>query len=294
MTSEAVEIYRCARAADCEERAFVLTAVGVDNEILQTATHYVLLVDPLAAEAARTHLERYEQESRRARPRQIPRRAPHPDAWVGCLLYTAVLVFIAYAVRSGLGPLDAFAAGELHAAAVQHGEWWRAWTALTLHFGPGHLAANLAAGIWFGYLAGRQFGPGTAWALIVNGGAVANLIEGLLAAGPHRSAGASTAVFTALGLLAAYAWRERRSMREHWALDLSPLVAGVVLLGWLGTAGRHTDVFAHLMGFLVGVLLGTAIAAPGLQRSLEQLPQWVSGAFALGPIVLAWLLAVRG
>lgn len=293
MPIEAIEVYRSTCLADCEERAFVLTAVGLESEIVHTGSYHALLVDPLALDAARAHLERYDEESRPALPARPRPLRVHPHAWVGCLVYAGVLIFVAYAVRSGVGPLDAFDAGELHAAAVQHGEWWRAWTALTLHYGPAHLAANLGAGIWFGYLAGQMLGPGAAWVLIVNGGAIANLIEGLLAAGAHRSAGASTAVFTALGMLSAHSWRERRSVREHWALGWSPLVAGVVLLGWLGTAGRHTDVFAHLMGFLVGVLLGAAVAAPSAQRLLARTPQWLSGALALGSVAFAWLLAAQ-
>lgn len=291
MLPEAVELYRSARLAECEERRFVLTAVGVPSEIVRAGADHVLLVEAAAIETARVHLLRYEEESR-----PPPRTAPLPlyaHAWVGCALYAAVLIAVAYAIRNGIGPLDAFDAGELHAAAVQRGEWWRAWTALTLHYGLDHLVANLGAGVWFGYLAGRVFGPGTAWALIVNGGACANLIEGLLAAPPHRAAGASTAVFTALGLLAAFSWRGRRSLRERWELGWSPLIAGVVLLGWLGTAGAHTDVLAHLLGFLCGVLLGSAAAGVGAQRLLSRTPQWLGGALALGAIGLAWLLAVR-
>jgi membrane associated rhomboid family serine protease len=291
MANDAIEVYRSARLGECEERAFVLTAVGVPSEIVRSGADHVLMVEPLAVEAARAHLERYDEE---ARPVASPVPRPlHPDAWAGCAIYVAVLIAVAWAVSHGVGPLDAFDAGELHAAAVRHGEWWRAWTALTLHYGLAHLSANLGAGAWFGYLAGRQFGPGTAWALIVNGGALANLIEGLLAPGSHRAAGASTAVFTALGLLAAFSWRGRRALEEHWAIGWSPLVAGVILLGWLGTAGAHTDVFAHLMGFLLGVLLGSIIAAPSLQRRLARTPQWLGGVLALGPLLLAWLLALR-
>lgn len=293
MLGEAIEVYRSTRLAECEERAFVLTAVGLESEIVRAGSYHTLLVAPLELDAARVQLERYEEESHPPLPAPPPPLRVHRHAWIGCLIYAGVLLFVAYAVRSGLGPLDAFDAGELHAAAVQHGEWWRAWTALTLHYGPGHLAANLGAGIWFGYLAGQVLGPGAAWALIVNGGAIANLIEGLLAVGAHRSAGASTAVFTALGILSAYSWRERRSVRQHWAFGWSPLVAGVVLLGWLGTAGQHTDVFAHLMGFLVGVLLGTAVAARSARRLLARTPQWLSGAFALGSVAFAWLLALQ-
>ncbi|MGH8149233.1 MAG: rhomboid family intramembrane serine protease [Steroidobacteraceae bacterium] len=290
MLPEAIEVYRSARLAECEERSFVLTAVGVPSEILRSGADHVLLVEAAAIETARTHLLRYDEETR-----PPPRLAPlplHVHAWAGCALYAAVLIAVAYAIRNGIGPLDAFDAGELHAAAVQHGEWWRAWTALTLHYGLDHLAANLGAGVWFGYLAGRVLGPGTAWALIVNGGACANLIEGLLAPPSHRAAGASTAVFTALGLLAAFSWRERRSLRERWELGWSPLIAGVVLLGWLGTAGAHTDVLAHLLGFLCGALLGTAAAAASVKRLLSRTPQWLGGTLALGAIGLAWLLAV--
>ena len=103
----------------------------------------------------------------------------------------------------GVEPVSASELRDLYAAAVQHGQLWRAWTALTLHLDVGHIVANLGAGIWFGWLAGRLIGPGTAWALIVNGAAAANLVEGLLAVPDDRSAGASTAVFTALGLPAA-------------------------------------------------------------------------------------------
>jgi rhomboid protease GluP len=293
MLSEAVEVYRSGRLADCEERAFMLTAVGVASELARAGESYVLLVDPHSAAEARLHLLQYQKEMQRPRePAPLPPPRLHAHAWIGCALYGAVLIAVAYAVNNGMWRLDAFDVGELDAAAVRQGEWWRAWTALTLHFGPEHLAANLGVGVWFGYLAGRLLGPGVAWALIVNGGACADLLEGLLAVPSRRAAGASTAVFTALGLLAAYSWRQRRRLAPHWALGWSPLVAGVVLLGWLGTAGAETDIFAHLAGFATGAVLGAVAAAPRLRRALERAPQWLAGALALGPVALAWLWAL--
>lgn len=318
MPSEAVEIYRSARRADCEERAFVLLAVGVPSEIIPVPDEigrapsesragpggtgevpalrhgsrggcFALLVGAGQFAEARAHLLRYEEE-RRPPPGGPPLPPPrlYEHAWLGCLVYAAVLLWVAYAVNGGLWRLDSFDVGDLYAAAVQHGEYWRAWTALTLHLGPAHIAANLGAGVWFGWLAGRLLGPGTAWALIVNGAAGANLIEGLLAAPDNRSAGASTAVFTALGLLSAYSWRERRQLPQRRAHTWSPLIAGIVLLGWLGTSGEHTDVFAHLAGFSVGVLLGATAAIPVVRRALERMPQWLGGAVALGVIAGAW------
>jgi membrane associated rhomboid family serine protease len=161
-------------------------------------------------------------------------------AWLGSLIYALVLLGVAAAISFGWGRLDAFEAGSLNAALVRQGQWWRAWTSLTLHLDAAHIAANLGAGAWFGYLAGRLLGPGTAWALVVLGAGAANWVESLLAAADHRSVGASTAVFTALGLLAAYTWRERHSMALRPAQRYGPLFAGVILLGWLGTSGERT------------------------------------------------------
>jgi membrane associated rhomboid family serine protease len=199
-----------------------------------------------------------------------------------------VLLGVAWALSNGLVRLDAFDMGELDAARIQAGEWWRAWTALTLHLDGPHLAANLGAGVWFGYLAGRQMGSGTAWLLTVTGAAIANLLEGLLGPPEHRAVGASTAVFSALGAMSAYSWRERFALPQRWARRWGPLVAGVILLGWTGSAGEGTDVVAHLGGFAVGALLGATAALPGIQPLLRRVPQWLAGAAALASIAIAW------
>jgi rhomboid protease GluP len=70
-----------------------------------------------------------------------------------------------------------------------------------------------------------------------------------------------------------------------------PLFAGVILLGWLGTSGEHTDVMAHLLGFAVGGALGALIAGARWQRQWRRLPQWVGAAVALGVLGLAWACA---
>ena len=294
MLTEAVEVYRSARRADCAEREFVLTAVGVPSEMQREDGIYVLRVDPLWHEQALAHLRRYQEESRAVRPPAPPAAVPlYPHAWVGCVLYALVLLGVAYAVSADLGRLDAFDAGDIEASRVQTGQWWRACTALTLHLDPAHLVTNLGAGVWFGYLCGRLLGVGTAWLLIVAGAGIANLLEALLSPPSYASAGASTAVFTALGLLAVYSWQERRRFRQHWALRASPLVAGVVMLGWTGTAGEHTDIVAHLAGFAMGGALALLLRLERPAGWRRKLPQWLSGALALGWVALAWALALR-
>jgi rhomboid protease GluP len=291
MPAAATEIYRSLRRSACEERALVLTAAGIASSIRRDGALYLLEVDDGELSPARLELSQYEAESRPAPPPPAPRR-PHPYAWVGCLVYVAILLGVAHAIGNGIVRLDAFDLGELSGAGVQSGQWWRAWTALTLHLDAGHLVANLGAGVWFGYLAAAELGSGSAWLLTVNGAALANWLEAEVGPATHRSVGASTAVFTALGMLAAHSWRTRYHLPQRWALRWAPLVAGVILLGWLGSAGEGTDLVAHATGFVVGVLIGAAAALPPIERALARVPQWLAGLAALACVVVPWTCAL--
>jgi len=278
----------------CNERAFVLTAVGIPFLIARAPAGHALLVDPAQAQAAREHLARYAAERLVVRAAPPPRRRAHPLAWFGSLLYVVVLLAVTLAVGAGLGPLDTYARGVADAGLIRTGEWWRTITALTLHVDAPHLVANLGGGVWFSYLAGRRLGPGTAWALIVLAAAAANLIQGLFGPVPYRSVGASTAVFAALGLLAAHSWREHFPLRARWAVRWAPLVGGVLLLGWLGSSGEDTNVMAHILGFACGAAAGLVIARSRVEAALARVPQRVGGAIAIGLVVLAWYFALAG
>lgn len=271
----------------------MLAAVGIPSQIIEFDHAFVVQVATGDVAAASTHLTQYELENPPRRPARAdvpPRRFAH--AWVGCVAYAAWLIGVAYVISNGLVRLDAFSRGDLYDARVRAGQWWRAWTALTLHLSGSHLAGNLFAGLWFGYLAGRQFGVGTAWLLIVVGAGFADLLEALIGPPWYRSAGASTAVFTALGLMAAHTWWTRRGTAQSWLRGWIPLGAGVVLLGWLGTAGKHTDIMAHILGFAFGVLFGWILAWPALDRRLERVPQWPAGLAAMLIMAVAWGFAL--
>jgi rhomboid protease GluP len=289
---ELTTVFRSRLRRRCDERGLMLTAVEIPAWVVLGEGEFLLQVEPGNLAAALAHLAHYEAENRPPPPPPPPPRL-YPYAWVGGLLYVAALLGVAAAVSAGWVRLDAFELGVLDAQRVQAGQFWRAWTALTLHLDGPHLAANLAAGVWFGYLAARQMGVGTAWFLTVYGAALANLAEGLLAPPEHQAVGASTAVFTALGAMAAYSWRERYRLPQRWVRRWGPLVAGVILLGWTGSAGEGTDLVAHLAGFCVGVLLGALAAQARVRAVLDRVPQWLSGALALGALALAWACALR-
>ena len=287
------EVFRSTSRAACADRALVLTAVDIESLVRFDGGEFVLCVATQDAPRALAHLRQYEQENVPA-PRPPPAPRLHEHAWVGAVSYALVLVAVALAISNGVWRPEAFELGALDAAGVQGGQWWRPWTALTLHLSADHLFANLGGGVWFGYLAARQLGSGTAWLLIVTGAALANGLEALWGPVNYRSVGASTAVFTALGLMAAHSWKLRLPLRQSRARRWAPLVAGTVLLGWLGTAGEGTDIVAHLLGFMVGCLLGAAAGIPAVARLLDRLPQWLAGLAALASLAVAWGCALAG
>src|SRR3569833_2943504 len=163
-----VEVFRSLRRRSCDERALVLTAVGIESAVTFAGAGFILWVSEPDAPRALHHLRLYETENR-PRPRPPPPPRLYPDAWVGCLFYVLCLMAVAYAISGGHIRLDAFDTADLHAANVRSGRWWRAWTALTLHLDGAHLAANLGAGVWFGFFVGWLLGVGCVWLLFVLG-----------------------------------------------------------------------------------------------------------------------------
>jgi len=298
------ELFRSPRLSECNERAFMLYAVGIASAIARDGREYILLVDVDDTPAAGEHLHLYEQERLVRPPPPPPSPKLHPHALEGSIGYALVLFFVAFAVANGLWRLDAFNVGELNAGLVQQGQWWRVFTALTLHIDTLHLVSNTVFGMWFGYLASRLIGVGNAWLLVVLGAGFANWVEGYFGPPGHLSVGASTAVFSALGLLSGFSWRTRLAYPQRWALRWAPLVAGIVLLSWTGTggesidqpdsvgAGLTVDVLAHALGFVVGLGAGAVAALKAAGRVLDRVPQWLAGLLALLPLALAWVRAL--
>jgi rhomboid protease GluP len=284
-----VEIHRSQWRNDCEERSFVLHAVGIDSQVIWLGRAWGLVVPLDAQAAAQLQLERYDRENppRRSEP---PPEPLHAAAWLGSAAYAFVMLLVGYlAGRTAFG-YDWLQAGALLTGPTRAGEYWRAVTALTLHLDVGHLLANLGFGTVFGLLAGQLLGPGIAWASVLAAAAIANLVNAFIQPVTHSSVGASTAVFATLGLLAAYAWRKRVGQGGRWAYRWAPLVAGVILLGFTGAGGERTDVLAHLTGFAMGALAGIAHASWRNPRGGGT--QVAAGLLSLALVGVAWMLAL--
>ncbi len=136
---------------------------------------------------------------------------------------------------------------------ILQGEVYRAVTALFLHSDARHLAGNMAGMIIFGapFISIAGFGLGPFMLLFT--GTLGNLFNALFYKTAHLSIGASTAIMSAAGLLAAFQLTQNKK-RLQWN-SLMPVLAGAVLMA-LFSQGERTDVWAHVFGFLSGLFSG--------------------------------------
>lgn len=187
----------------------------------------------------------------------------------------------------GLSAFDWVLRGNSDAGLVRSGEWWRTITALTLHADGQHLLGNLLIGGGFILMLCRALGSGLGWSLLLASGGLGNLLNAWLQAPLHRSVGASTAVFGAVGLLAGiHLLQERR----RWYL---PLASALALLALLGSEGENTDLGAHLFGLAVGIIFGLPTAY--LLRRYGHPPAWLNALLAFLSLALvagAWWFAI--
>jgi rhomboid protease GluP len=286
-----VVIFRSPRRARCAERAMVLMAMNITHRVRLDAGAWALTVPEHLAQQAASELDAYARENRDW-PRRRKAMFLHPAGFDGVAGYVMILVLVAVLKKNMFLDVDWLAAGRMQTGLVRDGQWWRTVTALTLHLDSVHLIGNLLLGSVFGYLAGRLLGNGLAWFSILVAGAAGNALNAMVQPATHSAVGASTAVFAALGLLAAYVWRRRHDLKDRWAIRWAPIVGAVVLLAFTGSGGERTDIVAHLTGFLAGIALGAWYGGYGLRVILGARSQRLLGAAAVVLLVLAWTIAV--
>ncbi len=270
------------------ELALVLLARNLEHRRERAGGAWEIWVPVETAQAAAAELAAYRAENTRAGAPRPPVEAID-TGWPGVGAYVAVLLAVFGFLRRDFLGFDWLAAGRLDAGAVSAGEWWRTVTALTVHLDVSHLGSNLAFGGFFGYFVGRHLGNGLGWAAILAAGALGNGLNALVQPATHRSIGASTAVFAAVGILSAYTWR-RGLIRHTWRARVGPIVAGIALLAYTGTGGENTDIVAHLTGFLAGLGAGALCASPVVPRGRQAQRAFAYGAAAM--LALAWWIAL--
>lgn len=283
-------VFESQNRQSCADRALVLASLEIPHQLIDEGGSCALIV-PAALSARASHeIQLYDEENPPVQPMPA---APveYQNAVPGLIGYVFVVCMVAGMAGYSFFQSNWFVAGRVDGELVRNGEVWRLFTALTLHSGVKHLLGNIVFGVFFGLFAGRLLGSGVAWLAIVVAAATGNALNTLLLEPTHRSIGASTAVFAALGVVAGYVWFGKLMSQHRWSNRYGPIVGGLALLMYTGTGGPNTDIGAHLLGFVCGFAAGWVLirfgAIPKDPRS-----QLIAGSVAFGLILFSWSIAL--
>jgi membrane associated rhomboid family serine protease len=297
------EIGRYRRLKTARERGLVVAAMELPHWIVRQERMFVLFVEEEARARAADAVAEFEKEERE-RP-----RAPHPEPLEIpkiALVVTLVMMALCYRAQTWMPP-DLVERGVAADAAILAGEWWRVFTALTLHGSIEHLVSNISlAAFAFAFVLWR-FGVGAGLLGTVLGGGLGNLLNAFAHVGKlHQSIGSSTALFASLGLLAGGELAARmmhRATRTGWQLFV-PIGAGLAFLALFGGGGSNpdgtplkdpgnVDVMAHFFGLAAGILLGAIFFFLGMRKGASRWVQVACGVAEVGLLTVSWLLAAR-
>jgi rhomboid protease GluP len=272
---------------EAESWSLVLSADGIAHRVFAEQGRWCLGL--AAAERARAEAAIADWERERAAapvPEPVPEVVTHAGGWLGL----ALLGFHAWT-----GPWQEghpwFERGAANARLIVDGELWRTVTALTLHSDVTHALGNAFSCAVFGGLLMRRYGMGVGAMLLLLSGALGNWLTAEWQRAHYVSVGASTALFGAIGALAATELVRRRRLRLRWGQAWLPLAGGIGLLAMLGT-GRGSDLTAHVLGLASGVVIGVPVARRlvGPPRPLAQAALVSLAALA---VALCWGLALK-
>lgn len=289
------------------EWSLVLQSSDTWHLVRWTPSGFIVLVRDGDYEAASTSIDRYEAENKDFPPRRTREQARFAPSAVAPLIVLALAAFF-LVTGPAMRYSGWFQRGTAVTELVLSSEPWRAVTALTLHADTAHLLGNAISGTVFASAVHRRLGPGGGSLAILAAGTLGNVANALyhvaLGEPGHRSIGFSTAVFGAIGLLAAtqlFLNRRRESGERGFLSWAAPIVGGLALLGALGAGSARTDLGAHMFGLaagaLIGVLAGFLLRNKLGTREKPTARVWwqeiTLGATALGLVVGSWMLAVR-
>lgn len=158
--------------------------------------------------------------------------------------------------------------GAMFSPLIAEGEFWRLLTAIFLHHDLAHIFFNSFGLFIFGRSVERIYGHNRfviIYILTGLSGSVTSYVLSSIGIG----AGASGAIFGVLGSLAAYLATERHFLGNVGQRDLIGIliIACISLIYGLATPG--VDNWAHLGGFVAGLVLGLVLA-PRYRASTDQ------------------------
>jgi membrane associated rhomboid family serine protease len=250
---------------------------------------WALLVAPEQYQAALAAIRQYRLENRGWGWRTaLPGSGLeiHSGALFWCMMLVALHWIVSFIAPNLRGQ------GQMSSIAVENSDWYRLFTAVVLHSDLAHLLANVTFGAVFLGLAMARFGWGITLLATFLTGALGNVLGYILYNEPYHGVGASGMMMGALGLLCIHSFGLWRKNPKAARYILSGVIAGFLLFVLFGFS-PGSDIFAHLGGFMAGLVFG-AILSLASEKKLHNprlnLPAFLA---VLTIMAVTWVLALR-
>ena len=238
---------------DVEIYVLILSSSGIAHHTNRVHGRWELWVETSKFEYASDTIEKYLLENREkhsaAKNDEPVYHKNLSGIWAGIIL----LIFH-IAITKGCDSRMVIQEYGSSAHHILHGEFYRCVTSLMIHSDALHIISNMAGIALFGSAVCSIMGLGVGWFMILTAGIAGNLLNAVLYGSSHLSIGASTAIFGAIGIIAS-CQSIKKMLAGQRIKALLPFGGGVALLGLLGSS-PHSDLTAHLFGFLAGAVLG--------------------------------------
>jgi rhomboid protease GluP len=134
---------------------------------------------------------------------------------------------------------------------ILQGQVWRLFTSMFIHIGFVHLAFNLYAFWILGSFSEERLGRVRFLIIYLLSGLGGSIASFLFT--DAISAGASGAIFGILGALVPYAWKQPQLWKSGFGKNLIIIIVINLILGVLQP---QIDIYAHLGGMIIGLILG--------------------------------------
>lgn len=264
--------------------ALVLASGAIPHWLEMMDDQWGLFVDDTMVGQARQQIILYEQENRHWPLVEKRNKSAHHYNPPTVLIMALFVCF--FAETDAWSAHNAwFVQGSLDRLAVlDHHQWWRLVTALTLHADSAHLAGNVIIGGIIIHFLTKSIGTGLGWFLLFAVGALANGVNIFFHSHEHHAVGLSTAVFAAIGMISSLELMTRTGHRGR----LLALGAGAALVALFSSSEARVDVGAHLWGGVCGLLVGVFLG--GWQRMGKKFPgATIQNILLLLTMLVVWL-----
>jgi membrane associated rhomboid family serine protease len=267
----------------------VLASQEIEATVIRDEYGWAVSVLERDYDRALTTLAQWKKENRGWQWRNpLPKAVGRVFHWTSLVWACATAAIYVWSLAPGIKD-----AGVVDNTKVAAGEWWRLFTAVTLHADLAHLLSNITTGLILFGLAMARFGTGPALLATFISGALGNVASFYMYSGPYHGLGASGMVMGALGLLAVPTVEENWRMSTVAGLVLRGIAATFLMLTLLGFS-PGTDIVAHLGGFVSGVALGLVMMIIPPKRLQDSVTNLATGGLFLAVMTASWWLALRG